>query len=70
MTDEENGWPEWRRHVLLELNRLEERHRFMSQQLQKILVEVAMLKVKSGIWGLMGGLIPVVVAGVVAYLAK
>lgn len=70
MTDEDNGWSEWRRHVLNELGRLEDHHRFMNQQLQKILIEVAMLKVKSGVWGLMGGLIPVVVAAMVAYLAK
>lgn len=58
MSDETNGWIEWRKYVLEELKRLngcyEEQHRLF----QESQVEIAVLKIKSGIWGLVAGLIP------------
>jgi hypothetical protein len=56
-----NGWNEWSRHVLAELERLNGCYDKMNTQLGKIHVEIAMLKVKSGIWGAIGGAIPVIV---------
>lgn len=34
----------------------------VNEQITLVRVEIAKLKVKSGIWGLMGGLIPVLIA--------
>lgn len=34
----------------------------ISEQITTVRIEIAKLKVKSGIWGLMGGLIPVIIA--------
>ena len=68
-----NGWTEWSKHVLKKLEELEKHDKdtqdaidLFKNEINKILteikVEVAMLKVKSGIWGLIGGLIPVAIA--------
>jgi len=47
----ENGWNEWSRHVLAELERLNERIEQISQKQGELLVEIARLQIKSGIWG-------------------
>jgi len=59
MPPEPNGWNEWGKHVLLELERNDTSHGRIEKALQTIHTEIAMLKVKSGIWGLIGGTIPV-----------
>lgn len=66
---EANGWDEYKNLVMAEIRRLAEeiRHeRSNARTVQKYVVdrmtemekELAMLKVRCGIWGLMGGLIP------------
>jgi len=57
-----NGWKEWSKFVLKELERLNECYETLDQKMDKLSKEVAMLKVKSGVWGLIGGAIPVAVA--------
>lgn len=71
--DDAHGWAEYRRLVMDSIQRLaqEIRHeRNNAKQVQRDLVdrlidvekEIATLKVRCGIWGLMGGLIPAVTA--------
>jgi hypothetical protein len=55
--------------VLSSLDRLQERDRYLDEKLEKIIrlqenlrLDIASLQAKSGIWGMLGGLIPVVVA--------
>lgn len=75
-TPHQNGWNEWSRHVLAELQRLhgtienledkieilkDDFTKNFNDELRKIQVDIAMLQVKSGIWGLLGGLIPVLI---------
>lgn len=55
----ENGWNEWSRHVLAELKRLSEGDEALKCKLSSIEVEVAKLNVKAGLWGALGGAIPV-----------
>ena len=74
MSDEAgNGWSEYRKLVMTEIERLtrEIRHernnakqvqQHLWDQMLRVEKEVATLKVKCGIWGLVGGLIPVVTA--------
>lgn len=74
-----NGWDEYRKLVMTEIQRLadeirqeradarESQRRFVSQ-LTGVERELAVLKVKCGIWGLMGGLIPAVSALVMSKL--
>ena len=56
-----NGWHEWSKHVLLELERLGKEQNETDDAMTSIKVEIAMLKVKSGVWGAIGGLIPVLI---------
>lgn len=74
MSDEAgNGWGEYRKLVMTEIERLarEIRHernngkqvqQHLWDQMLRIEKEIASLKVKCGVWGLVGGLIPVVTA--------
>jgi hypothetical protein len=66
---QDNGWNEWSKHVLAELERLNDCYNGVNGQLQKIHVEIAMLKVKSGIWGAIGGCIPLLIT-VIMYLVS
>tara|TARA_R110000744_G_scaffold9052_7_gene29474 strand:+ start:5599 stop:5820 length:222 start_codon:yes stop_codon:yes gene_type:complete len=59
---ESGDWAEYQRLVLNEL----ERHNMllgkMDEKLGKVSTEIAMLKVKSGLWGMAGAAIPVGIA--------
>lgn len=74
---EGNGWDEYRKLVMTEITRLtsEIRHernnartvqQYMFDRMTEMEKELAMLKVRCGIWGLMGGLIPAVSALVIS----
>lgn len=56
-----NGWSEYSRLVLAELKRLDGELRQVNISLKEIQVELAMLKVKAGVWGSIGALIPIIV---------
>ena len=64
-----NGWNEYSKMVLKELENNEKDHKIMMDKLNKIQVEIAMLKVKSGVWGAIAGAIPVIIA-FIFYLLK
>ena len=57
-----NGWSEYEKLVLNEL----ERHNNLIEGIRKdvsdIRSEIAMLKVKSGLWGMLGATIPLAIA--------
>lgn len=66
-----NGWTEWSKFVLKELERLNECYEQLRidmtgsflqirEEIAKVRIEVGMLKVKAGVWGLLGGLIPAI----------
>lgn len=63
MADERNtnGWSKWENHVLLELKRLNECHGDVNTKLDALMKEVSALKVKAGIWGVIGGAVPVII---------
>lgn len=60
--EDDNGWKEWKNHVLSELQRLEP----IQTDITDIKVALGKLKVKSGIWGAIAGIIPSM--GVIIYL--
>jgi len=71
----DNGWQEWKNYVLAELKRLAkcnedsiEVQRASTEVQRAILVEIAGLKVKSTIWGVIGGSIPVLVTILIALM--
>ncbi len=57
----ENGWEEYKRLVLEELKTSKESRKEIKLCLTNIKVEIAKLKVKSGIWGAIAGAIPATV---------
>lgn len=69
MTDMD-GWPEWSNHVLQELKRLSESNELQTTELSEIRVEIATLKVKSGVWGAAAGAIPSVLVLLYMILSK
>ena len=70
MVEGTNSWNEWGKHVLLELEENKRDHREIEKVLRSIKVEIAMLKVKSGIWGFVAGFIPVALAMIIKLLME
>lgn len=68
--EDTNGWHEWSKHVLIELKRLDTSLEEVHKELHGISLDLAMLKVKAGIWGAIAGLIPAVLALAMSMLAK
>lgn len=65
-----NGWTQYQKLVLAELERHSEQLDRLSKQITHLDIELAMLKVKAGAWGLIGGLIPVAIAIMIELLNK
>lgn len=51
----------WAGHVRDELRSLNEKVDKIRDRIEQISVDIGMLKVKAGVWGLIGGIIPVTV---------
>jgi len=49
-----NGWNEWSRHVLSELERLNTCYNNLDEKLDGVKIDVATLKVKASMWGGIG----------------
>ena len=60
-----NGWYEWKKLIIYQLELQDRRMQELEAQLQQIGIALARLdvtlKLKSGVWGLIAGAIPVVV---------
>jgi len=50
-------WSEWRRHVLLEIRRLNGNMERVNDQHLDVLNDLSRLKVQSAIWGALGGIL-------------
>jgi hypothetical protein len=59
-----NGWSGYGKLVLAELERLNKNVKEVEKSQQKIQIEIAMLKVKSGVWGAIAGAIPATVVAI------
>jgi hypothetical protein len=55
------GWLEYRKLILSELERVSRELRDLNEKVLEIHTEIAMLKVKSGLWGALAGAIPAIV---------
>jgi len=64
-----DGWDQYAKHVLAELQRLSTSYEANAEalndtkmefikEMQAVRVEIAMLKIKAGVWGLVAGAIP------------
>lgn len=71
MVDKTNGWNEWSKHVLLELERLNTCYSDISKEMNELKIEIASFKIEkkfyAGMWGLIGGIVPVLI--MILYLA-
>lgn len=70
MSETGNGWFEWKNVVMRELDRLDKAKTELRCEVQEIKVMLATLQVKSGMWGGIGALIPIVVAFLIYILTK
>jgi len=61
MPRKSNGWSSDRKVVLYQLKELQDDSKDHGSILTLIREDIAMLKVKSGVWGLLGGSIPVAI---------
>lgn len=60
-----NGWSEWSKYVLNTLKDQDEDLKQLTKEIHQLRISVEVLKnemkIKSGIWGMLGGLIPVLI---------
>ena len=62
-----NGWETWAKYVLNELEQNKTDHQRIFDKLETVLIGIAKLKVKSGVWGFIGGAIPVLIGIAMVY---
>ena len=62
MVNENGDWREYKKLVISEIDRLSDHIGSLESKIDHLRGDVVMLKVKSGIWGLFAGLIPVTIA--------
>lgn len=65
-----NGWDEWRNHVLSELKENKEDHKTIITKMDGLSLTIAALQVRSGVWGLLGGLVPVLIMVIIWYVER
>jgi hypothetical protein len=78
MNESLEGWTEYRKLILAELERLSASihdtnrkiDEFRSDDIAQIKVEIAMLKVKAGAWGALAGLLPTLAALLIWLVTK
>lgn len=69
MSPGENGWEDWSKHVLAELQRHTDGLSKAQDTVNRIEVEIAVLKYKSGLWGAVAGLASVAIMLGLAWLS-
>jgi hypothetical protein len=52
METENNGWAEYSKHIILEMDRLGRCYEKLLEKVGKIENEIGLLKYKSGVWGM------------------
>ena len=64
---EDNGWSKYEKMVIDKLDDHDGKFSGIEDKLTQIQVDIATLKVKAGVWGGIGGLIPAIIAIVMFY---
>jgi len=64
----DDGWPEYSKLILSELERHNTCIEKISSDISQIKGDIRLLNYKSGIWGALGGTIPFVIAIIIALL--
>jgi hypothetical protein len=68
MNSNNNGWNEWSRHILLELERLNKCVTELTEAINAINLKLTILMVKSGVWGLLAGSIPIAITLLIIFI--
>jgi hypothetical protein len=68
--DEPDGWHQWAKFVLAELERLNSCYEQTRKNIEEIKVAVAQLQIKAGIFGAIGGFIPVALVIILQLLMR
>lgn len=66
MAGQTNGWQEWGKYVLKELDRLNECDTERGKEIRDNQIDIATIKAKAFGWGGIGGLITGVIASLIA----
>lgn len=65
-----NGWGEWRRHVLIEMEQHRKALEKIHADFSDVKTEIALLKLKSSLWGAVGaGLVVILTALIYALIS-
>ena len=64
---DDNGWSKYEKMVIEKLDDHDDKFNGIENKLTQIQVDIATLKVKAGVWGGIGGLIPAIIAIVMFY---
>ena len=64
---DDNGWSKYEKMVIDKLDDHDDKFSGIEDMLTQIQVDIATLKVKAGVWGGIGGLIPAIIAIVMFY---
>jgi len=64
---ENNGWSKYEKMVIDKLDDHDDKFSGIEDKLTQIQIDIATLKVKAGVWGGIGGMIPAVIAIVMFY---
>jgi|TARA_B100001964_G_scaffold244671_1_gene327223 hypothetical protein len=70
MADLSDGWSKYEKMVIEKLDDHDTKFSHIEDKLTQIQVDIATLKVKAGIWGGIGGMIPAIIAIVLFYASK
>lgn len=63
-----DGWHEWSRYVLNELKRLNRNYEKIQRDIGVLRTDLATLKVKSGVWGAAGAMVPIAIMLIIQLL--
>lgn len=67
--DNTNGWSQWSKYILKELERQGKCINSIKTDINKIRVEIAMIKVKSSLFGILAGAVPAIIM-LIVWLVK
>jgi len=70
MADLNDGWSKYEKMVIEKLDDHDAKFSHIEDKLTQIQVDIATLKVKAGVWGGVGGMIPAIIAIVLFYASK
>ena len=69
-SDPTNGWIEYKKLILSDLKELNDDYKGLRGEIAALREDVAGLKVKSGIWGAIAGVIPVAIGLLILFFSR